>query len=75
MVIQGGLALLLLEGLDVPSRRRVEGMMAAIGDVQAIVQRMTRITRLELTQQSPELPEMLDLDRSSDLGEPGPPDA
>jgi PAS domain S-box-containing protein len=61
---------LLADGVDAKARRRIDEILDALSRIQEIIIRMTQITRLELTEQAPYLPEMLDLSRSSELGSP-----
>jgi nitrogen-specific signal transduction histidine kinase len=51
------------------AQRRIEEILEAISRIEEIVARMRRVTRIELTHEAPYLPEMLDLDKSS---EPAP---
>jgi PAS domain S-box-containing protein len=67
-VIMGNCELLARE-VEVGSQRRVEAMLAAVERIRKIVIHMSHITRLELAYHSPNLPLMLDLQKSS--GEPG----
>jgi len=61
---------LLADGVDAKGRRRIDEILEALSRIQEIIIRMTQITRLELTDPAPYLPEMLDLSRSSELGSP-----
>ena len=61
---------LLADGVDAKGRRRIDEILEALSRIREIIIRMTQITRLELTDQTPYLPEMLDLSRSSELGSP-----
>src|SRR2546430_1118370 len=61
---------LLADGVDAKGRRRIDEILDALSRIQEIIIRMTQITRLELTDPAPYLPEMLDLSRSSELGSP-----
>lgn len=62
-VILGNCELLARE-LDERQRRRVESMLAAVERIRKIVLHMSHITRLELAYHSPQLPQMLDLQKS-----------
>lgn len=62
-VILGNCELLARE-LDERPRRRVEAMLAAVERIRRIVLHMSHITRLELAYHSPQLPQMLDLQKS-----------
>jgi PAS domain-containing protein len=53
---------------------RIRPTLDAIERIRVIVQRMTSITNLEFSRQSPRLPEMLDLRRSSTASPAGLPD-
>ncbi len=58
---------------DAELTARLHQTLKSIWRIRDIVARMQRITRLELTDQSPELPEMLDLTKSTtDGGTSGP---
>ena len=61
---------LLADGVDAKGRRRIDEILEALSRIQEIIIRMTQITRLELTDPAPYLPEMLDLSRSSELRSP-----
>ena len=67
-VIMGNCELLARE-VGPRSQRRVQAMLAAVERIRRIVVHMSHITRLELTYHSPNLPQMLDLRKSS--GESG----
>jgi PAS domain S-box-containing protein len=67
-VIMGNCELLARE-VGPRSQRRVQTMLAAVERIRQIVLHMSHITRLELTYHSPNLPVMLDLQKSS--GAPG----
>ena len=72
-VIMGNCELLARE-VEPPSQRRVQAMLAAVDRIRKIVVHMSHITRLELAYHSPNLPQMLDLQKSSGAagsGEPG----
>jgi PAS domain S-box-containing protein len=68
-VVMGYLQLL-ADDADATARGRIDEMLKAASRIQEIVIRMKRISRIELTDETPHLPEMLDLSRSS---EPRPP--
>jgi len=68
-VIMGNCELLARE-VGPRSQRRVQAMLAAVERIRKIVVHMSHITRLELAYHSPNLPQMLDLQKSS--GEAGP---
>jgi PAS domain S-box-containing protein len=63
-VIMGNCELLARE-VGPRSQRRVQTMLAAVERIRKIVLHMSHITRLEMTYQSPNLPVMLDLQKSS----------
>ncbi len=66
-VIKGNLQLLVREIAVVgPARDRIESALRACEAIQEIVTRMAHITRLETAEQSPNLPPMLDLRKSSE---------
>jgi len=67
-VIIASLQLMVARG-QVPAEAagHVERAIRAGGQIRDIVRNMSRITRLELSRQAPELPPVLDLRRSSDL--------
>lgn len=66
-VIMGNCELLARE-VDAGSQRRVHAMLAAVERIRKIVIHMSHITRLELAYHSPNLPLMLDLQKSSGEG-------
>jgi two-component system, sensor histidine kinase len=51
---------------------RVAAIQEAADRIREIVQQMLRITRIELVQPRPHVPDMLDLDRSTRANDPGP---
>ncbi|PYN29801.1 MAG: hypothetical protein DME01_29160 [Candidatus Rokuibacteriota bacterium] len=61
-----GYAQLLADKVDAHGRGQIDEILEALSRIQEIVRRMKRVTRIELTEQSPHLPEMLDLRRSSE---------
>ncbi|PYM67600.1 MAG: hypothetical protein DME11_03355 [Candidatus Rokuibacteriota bacterium] len=63
-----GQAHLLDETLDAPGRARVEGILEGTWRIEDIIARMKRVKRLELTDSAPHVPEMLDLEKSSEPG-------
>jgi PAS domain S-box-containing protein len=65
-VIKGNLQLLAREAPAGPARERIESALRACEAIQEIVTRMARIARLEAVEQSPNLPPMLDLRKSSE---------
>ena len=65
-----GYAQLLADKVDAHGRGQIDEILEALSRIQEIVRRMKRVTRIELTEQSPHLPEMLDLRRSSEPGLP-----
>jgi PAS domain S-box-containing protein len=69
-VIMGNCELLARE-VEPRSQRRVQAMLTAVERIRRIVLHMSHITRLELAYHSPNLPQMLDLGKSS--GEPPAP--
>jgi len=73
-VIMGNCELLARE-VDAGSQRRVQAMLAAVERIRKIVIHMSHITRLELAYHSPNLPLMLDLQKSSGEGGKGEPAA
>jgi PAS domain S-box-containing protein len=73
-VIMGNCELLVREA-DAGSQRRVQAMLAAVERIRKIVVHMSHITRLELAYHSPNLPLMLDLQKSSGEGGKGEPPA
>ena len=74
MVVLGVIEMLERRGvLDDATKQRVERARAAVFEIQGIVRRMTRITRLDEVPQAPTLPAMLDLYAAA--GEPFVPGA
>lgn len=73
-VIMGNCELLARE-VGTGSQRRVQAMLAAVERIRKIVVHMSHITRLELAYHSPNLPLMLDLQKSSGEGGKGEPPA
>jgi PAS domain S-box-containing protein len=65
-----GYAQLLTDRVDAQGRGQIDEILEALSRIQAIVMRMKRVTRIELTEAAPYLPEMLDLIRSSEPGVP-----
>jgi hypothetical protein len=51
---------------------RITSMLEALERIREVVMRMNRITRLETAERQRHLPEMLDLEKSSDRPEPPP---
>lgn len=68
-----GYVQLLADGVDATGRRRIDEILKAGSRIQEIVIRMKHVTRIELTNEAPHLPEMLDLSRSSESGPPTAP--
>ena len=62
-----GYARLLADQVDAHGQGQIEEILEARSRIQAIVAQMQRVTRVELTEEAPHLPEMLDLKRSSDF--------
>jgi hypothetical protein len=54
-------AQLLADRVDAQGRGQIDEILEALSRIQAIVTRMKRVTRIELTEEAPYLPEMLDL--------------
>jgi hypothetical protein len=52
------------------ARGRIDEILEALSRIQQIVMGMERVTRIELSEEAPYLPEMLDLMRSSEPGLP-----
>ena len=68
-----GQAQMLDETLDAQERARVEGILDTTRRIEDIIARMKRVSRLELTHSTPHVPEMLDLEKSSEPGGGGLP--
>ena len=62
-----GYARLLADQVDAHGRGQIDEILEALSRIQAIVAQMQRVTRIELTEEAPHLPEMLDLKQSSDF--------
>src|SRR3989475_13312971 len=60
-----GQAQLLAEEVDAAGRRRIEEIFEATRRIQAILDRLKRIHRLELSDEPEPGPEMLDIEKSS----------
>ena len=75
-VVKGRLELIAAKsGDDAALRKDIDDVIRAVEQISDIVSRMRRITRLELDEQSPGLPPMLDLRRSgADPAGGGPPE-
>ena len=71
LAVVTGYAQLLANEMDAKSRGRIDEMLKAVSRIQEIVTRMKRVTRIELTDDALCLPEMLDLNRSSEPRPPG----
>jgi PAS domain S-box-containing protein len=69
MVIIGH-AELLADKVGTQARGQIDEILEALSRIQEIVMRMERVTRIELSEKAPYLPEMLDLIRSSEPGLP-----
>jgi two-component system, chemotaxis family, CheB/CheR fusion protein len=65
-----GYAQLLADKVDAHGRGQIDEILEALSRIQEIVMRMKRVTRIELTEGAPHLPQMLDLMRSSEPGLP-----
>jgi signal transduction histidine kinase len=65
-----GYAQLLADQVDAQGRGQIDEILEALSRIQEIVMRIKRVTRIELTEAVPYLPEMLDLGRSSEPGLP-----
>jgi len=65
-----GYAELLADKVDAHGRGQIDEIFEALSRIQEIVRRMNCVTRIELTEQVPHLPEMLNLRRSSEPGLP-----
>lgn len=61
---------LLADAMDATGRGRIDEILKAVSRIQGTVTRMERVTRIELSNEAPHLPEMLDLSRSSEPGLP-----
>lgn len=68
-IIMGNVEII-AQHVDPVATARIRPTLDAVERIRLIVQRMTRITDLKLYEQSPSLPEMLDLRRSSPALEP-----
>ena len=65
-----GYAQLLADQVDAHGRGQIDEILEALSRIQEIVLRMKCVTRIELIEEAPHLPEMLDLKRSSEPGLP-----
>ena len=65
-----GYAQLLACKVDAHGRGQIDEILEALSRIQEIVRRMKCVTRIELTEEARDLPEMLDLIRSSEPGLP-----
>ena len=63
-----GYTQLLADKVDAQGRGQIDEILKALSRIQEVVVRMKRVTRIELTEEAPYLPEMLDLIRSSEPG-------
>jgi PAS domain S-box-containing protein len=63
-----GYTQLLADKVDARGREQIHEILEALSRIQKIVGRMKRVTRIDLTEEAPHLPEMLDLRRSSEPG-------
>jgi PAS domain S-box-containing protein len=63
-----GYAQLLADKVDAQGQGQIEEILEALSRIQEIVRQMKRVTRIELTEPAPYLPEMLDLNGSSEPG-------
>jgi PAS domain S-box-containing protein len=61
-----GYTQLLADKVDAQGRGQILEILGALSRIQEVVMRMKRVTRIELTEEVPYLPEMLDLIRSSE---------
>jgi len=68
-----GQAELLDETLDAAGQKRTEEILQATRRIEEIVGRMKGVSRLKLTSEAAYVPEMLDLDKSSEPGAASPP--
>src|SRR5437773_191449 len=68
-----GQAELLDETLDATGQKRTEEILQATRRIEEIVGRMKGVSRLKVTGEAPYIPEMLDLDKSSEPGAGSPP--
>jgi PAS domain S-box-containing protein len=66
-----GQAQLLDDAVDASGRRRIAEILEAAQRIEAIVARMKRISRIELMEKSVDLPEALDIRKSSEPGAGG----
>jgi len=57
---------LLAHEVDAKARERIDAIAAAASRIAQIVARMRGVTRVELTDEAPYLPEMLDLNKSGE---------
>jgi len=65
-----GYAQLLAGKVDAQGQGQIDEILEALSRIQEIVTRMKRVTRIDLTEAAPYLPEMLDLNKSSEPGLP-----
>jgi len=63
-----GYAQLLADKVDAQGQGQIDEILEALSRIQEIVARMKRVTRIDLTDPAPYLPEMLDLNGSSEAG-------
>jgi PAS domain S-box-containing protein len=63
-----GYAQLLADKVDAQGQGQIDEILEALSRIQEIVARMKRVTRIDLTEPAPYLPEMLDLNGSSEPG-------
>jgi signal transduction histidine kinase len=61
-----GYAQLLADQVDAHGREQMDEILQALSRIQEIVRQMRGVTRIELAEGAPDLPEMLDLRRSSE---------
>jgi hypothetical protein len=61
-----GYAQLLADQVDAHGREQIDEILVALSRIQEIVRQMKGVTRIELTDEAPHQPEMLDLRRSSE---------
>ncbi len=61
-----GYAQLLADKVDAQGQGQIDEILEALSRIQEIVARMKRVTRIDLTEPAPYLPEMLDLNGSSE---------
>src|SRR5205823_6635451 len=57
---------LLADEVDAKARERIDAIAAAASRIAQIVARMRGVTRVELTEEAPHIPEMLDLSKTSE---------